>query len=144
MKSLQDAKIVPVIPPGAIVDNAAFTTTTIDTIGFAEADVYVQFGALDIAPTALKLQESDASGSGFVDIAASDYTGAFPTATDDNKFIAFHVPLLGGRKRYLKLVLTGGDGATGTYATAFAILTRGSEHAYTAATRGLLAEKFIA
>jgi hypothetical protein len=144
MKFGQDVKIVPVIQPAAIVDAASFTTIEIDTRGYSEADIYIQIGALDIAVGAMKLQESDTTGSGFTDITGGDYSGALPSATDDNKFYAWHVPLLGGRKRFLKVVLTGGDGSAGTYASGFAILSRASEHASTAATRGLAAEKFIA
>ncbi len=44
-------------------------------------------------------------------------TSALPTATDDNKCFKFEIDLR-GRKRYLDLVATCGDGATGTFATA--------------------------
>lgn len=142
MINTQSQKIVPITPPGAIVDNAAITTTEIDTLGFDYCDIYVFLGALDIAVAALKISQSDVAGSGHADITGGDYTGAFPSATDDNKIYAFHVNLL-GKKRYLDLVLTGGDGSTGTYATAFAVLSRAKEHPNTAAERGVAAELFV-
>lgn len=141
MINTQSQKIVSVINPGAIVDNAAFTTIEIDTLNFDYCDIYVQLGALDIAVAAMKVQQSDVSGSGFTDITGADFTGAFPSATDDNKLYGFHINLL-GKKRYLKLLLTGGDGSTGTYASGFAILSRPKEHPNTAAERGLAGELF--
>jgi hypothetical protein len=119
-------KIVAVTNPGAIVDNAAFTTATIDTLGFRFVTIVILLGALDIAVAAMKLRESDDSGmSGAVDVDGADFSvspATLPAATDDNKLYAIHVSLK-GRQRYLDLSLTGGDGTAGTYATAFAILS---------------------
>jgi hypothetical protein len=144
MQNLQKAKFVAVTPPGAIVDNAPFVTAQIDTAGFASALILVTLGATDIAMTALKLQESDTSGSGFTDIAGTvggvDFT--LPTATDDNKIVAFYVNCV-GRKRYLDLVMTGGDGTAGTYASVVAILDRAQITPSTATERGLLAQVIV-
>lgn len=131
---LQATKWVSVTPPAAIVDNAAYTTTEIDTLGFDYCTVAVYIGATDIAMAACKVQESDTSGSGFADIdlldtdgdiSASGTAATLPTATDDNKFVLFEIDLR-GRKRYLDLSITAGDGTSGTFAAAFAILSRGS------------------
>ena len=134
MNTKQNSKVFSVTPPAAIVDNASFTTATIDTLGYNYLTVYCYIGALDIAFTALKLQQSDDSGmSGAADISGCVYgtstdaygtASALPTATDDNKIFAFHVNL-NGKKRYVDLVATIGDGAAGGYMAAFAVLSNG-------------------
>ena len=145
MNPAQQDKWVSVTPPAAIVDNASLSTATIDTAGFAYLRVFLYLGAMDIAMTALKLQESDDSGmSGAVDITGLVYgtsngisgsASALPTATDDNKCFTFEVDLR-GRKRYIDLVATCGDGAAGTYATAFALLSRAGDVPVSASERG--------
>lgn len=133
MSKLHDAKFVQVTPPAAIVDDASFTTAAIDTAGYHYATVIFSIGATDIAMAALKLQESDASGSGYTDIAGSDLSSAtdidgnataLPSATDDNNLVVWQVDLR-GRKRYLDLVATAGNGSTGTFGSAICILSRG-------------------
>lgn len=141
MQQLQAEKFVAITPPAVIVDNAAFTTAAIDTLGFNECLIVVHLGALDIAFAAMKLQESEASNmSGAVDIAGADLSvaanGTLPIDTVDNTFIAFHVKTGGQRKRYIDLVMTGGDGSAGTYATAFAILGKGNTTPSNTANRG--------
>jgi hypothetical protein len=140
MFGLQNCKYLNVTPPAAIVDNAAFGTATIDTIGYRALAVIVQLGALDIAIAAMKLQESDAANmSGATDIPGADFSVApltLPSATADNGLYAIFVNLV-GRKRYIDLSLTGGDGATGTFASVLAILDRAEETPNTAAERGL-------
>ena len=144
MNAAQHDKFVSITPPGAIVDNASLTTATIDTAGFAYLRVLVVLGATDIAMTALKLQESDNSGmSGAADIAGLIYgtsagiagtTSALPAADDDDKCFAFEVDLR-GRKRYIDLVATAGNGAAGTYITAFALLSRAADCPVSASER---------
>lgn len=141
----QSDKFVSVTPPEAIYDNASLTTATIDTKGYAYLRVFVYLGATDIAMTALKLQESDDSGmSGAADITGAvvgtssniaGSTSALPSASDDNKCWLFEIDLR-GRKRYIDLVATCGNGATGTYATAWAILTNPSDAPVSASERG--------
>lgn len=134
MHTQQHDKFVSITPPAAIVDNASLTTASIDTQGYAYARIFVYLGATDIAMTALKVQESDddstyADVTGLVYGTSSDIAGstsALPTATDDNKCFTFEIDLR-GRKRYLDLVATCGDGAAGTYVTAFALLSRASD-----------------
>ena len=146
MKHSLNQKIVAITPPGAIVDNAGFTTAAIDTKGWAHLTVVVLFGAMDIAMAALKLQESEASDmTGAADISGTvggtDFT--IPSSTSDNTMFAFHVDIKGSRSRYIDLVATGGDGAAGTYMTAFAILSRGQEYPNSAAERGFATEVFV-
>lgn len=132
---IQKAKFVQVIAPAAIVDNAAFTTNEIDTLDFDYLTVVVNIGATDIAMAALKLQASDTSGSDFADVTGLDMDGdtdidgnaaALPSATDDNKLVVFQVDLRVNNKRYWDLVATAGNGSTGTFASAIAILTKGA------------------
>ena len=139
-------KVVPVTNPGAIVDNAAFTTATIDTKGFAFVTIVLILGALDIALAAFKLREGDASDmSDAADVAGADFSvspATLPAATDDNKLYAVHVNLT-GRKRYLDLSLTGGDGTAGTCAAAVAIFSQASEVPSTADGRGFAQELIV-
>lgn len=138
-------KLVSVTPPAAIVDNAAFTTGAIDTKGFDHARIIVYLGAIDIAAAALKVQESDASGSGFGDVTGLVFgtstdidgsTSALPSADDDNKFFVFDISLR-GRKRYLDVSLTGGDGSAGTYAAVLCELFHGDACPVTKTARGV-------
>lgn len=140
----QNTKIVNITPPAAIVDNAAYTTAELDVMGFDYCQIFVFLGATDIAMVALKVTESDTAGSGHADITglvfgtSNGIDGAastLPSATDDNKFFCFDIDLR-GRKRYLDLVATAGDGATGTFLAAWAILSRAEQGKNTAAERG--------
>jgi len=139
MFDLQNCKFVNVTPPAAIVDNAAFTTAAVDTAGFGACLFIVQLGALDIAVAAMKLQESDASNmSPAVDITGADFSVSpltLPSATADNGLFGIFVNCI-GRKRYLDLSLTGGDGSTGSFASVLAILYRPQEGASNATKRG--------
>lgn len=137
MNCIQNAAWVSVTPPAAIIDNASATTTEVDTVQsgvkYNRATFVIYIGALDIAVTTCKVQESDTSGSGFADI-----TGATVsiTDTDDNKIFVIDIDLR-GRKRYLDLVLTLGNGTLGTYVSAHCVLTGAAEAPNTATLRGL-------
>lgn len=153
MNITQQTKLVSIHPPGAIVDNASYTTAAVDTFGFNKLKVTVFLGATDIAMTALKLQESDDSGmSAAADIAGAIFgtstnpdTGAasaLPTSDDDNKFFVFYVNLK-GRKRYIDLVATAGNGSDGTFLTAWAELSDALTVPSTAAGRGAAANLIV-
>ena len=145
MIAAQTTKFVNVTPPAAIVDNADFVTAVIDTAGFSHATIVAYIGATDIAMTALKVQESDDSGmSGPVDVTglvmgtSNNIEGSasvLPSDDDDNTFQVFEVDLR-GRKRYLDVVATAGNGAAGTFCAIFAILSRAEEVPATNAGRG--------
>ena len=146
-QTLENFKLVSVIPPAAVVDNAAFTTAEVDTVGWDFARFVVYFGAIDIAATVLKVTESDTTGSGHVEIDATDFSDAtqtdinggalaLPSADDDNKFFVIDIDLR-GRKRFLDLNLTGGDGSAGAYAAAWCELYRGETLPRTEAGRGV-------
>jgi hypothetical protein len=147
MNNLQNVKVVNVTPPAAIKDNASFATTTIDTLGFNKVAIYFALGATDIAMTALKVQESDDSGmSAAADITGAVYgaTGApaLPTADDDNKVFGFFIDLK-GRKRYLDVVATAGDGSTGTFGACTAHLYNPLTTEDNATQRGLAANLIV-
>jgi hypothetical protein len=146
MNFLQGVKAVNFCPPTAIKDGAAFTTTAIDTAGFGKLAIYVNLGSIDATMAVLKVRESDDSGMA----SPSDVTGlvygtslnpetgatsALPTASDDDKIFAFFVSLQ-GRKRYLDVDITAGNGDAGTFAAGMAFLYDG-DGINTAAERGL-------
>ena len=121
-------KLVRVTSPAAIVDNASLTCQVVDRQGFDFARYVFYVGALDIAASAVKVQEADAKSSATALTSGADITGAvfgtstndagststLPSATDDDKFFTVEIDLK-GRKRYLNPVVTLGDGAAGTY-----------------------------
>lgn len=144
MNDLQNVKWQNVTPPAAIVDNAAFTTGSVDCKGFGKAMFLVTLGALDITIVAMKLRESD-DDSAYTDVTGADFSVpplTLPAATDDNKVYAIYVNLK-GRKRYLDLSLTGGDGTSGSYITVLAALYNGSEVPNSATERGIAQQAFV-
>ncbi len=140
MKDLETCKFVNVTPPAAINDNTAYTTATVDTLGFKAVMFLIIFGAMDITVAALKLTESDDSGmSGPADVAGADFSvspATLPAGTADNTIVAVSVKLTGKRKRYLDLSFTAGDGSSGTYANVLAILAEPEVGPTTATERG--------
>lgn len=149
MNHMQQTKWVGVLPPAAIVDNASFTTNVIDTKGFDYCVIAVYLGATDIALTALKVQEAEATSSSTALTSGADVTGlvwgtsnnhvgvasTLPSATDDNKVYLFEIDCR-NRMRYLDVTITIGDGAAGGFVTALAVLYRGENLGTTAAARG--------
>jgi len=132
--SAQQATYVPAILPAAILDDSSATASEIDCKGASYAEIVLQLGATDIAVTALKLQEGDTSGGSFTDVSGADFDGgentdgvalALPSATDDNQTCAFQVNLV-GRKRFLKVVATFGDGTAGGFIAGITRLSRQS------------------
>jgi len=128
----QNVKYVSITPPAAIIDDATATTAEVDTQGYDYATVVCYLGATDIAMTALAVTESDTSGSGHANVTGLIYgtssdivgtTSSLPSASEDNKFFVFQIDLR-GRKRYIDLTATIGDGSAGTFFVAFAILSR--------------------
>jgi hypothetical protein len=146
-----ELKFVLLVPPAAIVDNAAVTVASLDTKGWARLLVLVIIGATDIAVAAMKMTYSDTDGS-YADIANGNFaTGTMPNgvasvvpaaagATGDNTIHAWWGPC---RKRYYKAVLTGGDGAAGAFFCVLAVLSRPTESPNTMAERGFAQELAI-
>jgi hypothetical protein len=132
MNELQTVKLVNVTPPAAAVTAGSFTTAVVDTAGYDYATIVCHFGAIGAAGvTALKLEQSDVSNSGFEDLAGATFaaTGrgpkgevlALPADADDNKIYKFEVDMR-GRKRYLNLIATAG--ANAVFMSAHAVLSR--------------------
>lgn len=132
MIEAQACKYAVAIAPAAIIDNTSATNTAVDCRGFSYAEFPVQIGATDIAITALKLTECDTSGGSYTDITGATFDGgtsadgvtlALPSATDDNQVHAFHVNMV-GRKPFIKVVVTFGDGSVGGFVACTARLSR--------------------
>lgn len=135
MNELHAVKFVPVTNPGAIVDDASFTTAEVDTLGYDYATFLIHIGATDIAMAALKLQESATSGSGMADITGANFSGGtdidgntttLPAADDDDTVFVLQLDLK-ARQRYLDLVATAGNGSTGTYASVLCVLSKAED-----------------
>jgi hypothetical protein len=121
----------------------------IDTQGWDYAEINVYIGATDIATVALKVQESDTKSNTTTLTSGADVTGlvygtstniagstsSLPSSTADNSCYRFEVDLR-GRKRYLLPVITGGDGAAGTYYCCWCELSRGDVVTDSASGRG--------
>jgi hypothetical protein len=144
MNPLQNTKLISMTPPAAIVDNASYTVAEIDTAGFDYLNIIVQLGATDIAMVAMSVTESDATGSGHADVTGlvmgtsvdiDGTTSVLPSSTDDNKFVCFDIDLR-GRKRYIDMTITAGDGSAGTYLTVIGLLSRAKQSPNTVAERG--------
>jgi hypothetical protein len=149
MDFLQSCKVAPVIAPAAIVNNASFSqlNTYLDTFGYHSVTYIVQLGALDIALTALKVTECDTSGGTYATIPLSDFSVSpltLPAATDDNKLYAITIPVNGIRLRYQKLTVTMGNGSTGGFCSAVAILGQPDQSPYDATTRGFAQQAIVA
>lgn len=144
MVNAQRVKMIAIIQPVAIVDNASWTTVEVDTKGWDYCTYVFVLGATDIAMTALAVTESDTTASGHVNVTGLIFgtsantggsTSTLPSATDDDKLFGFEIDLR-GRKRFLDLTATGGDGTLGAFASCIAILSRGKEEPSTAAEAG--------
>lgn len=123
-------KVMSIAHPQALVDNTSWTTTEIDTATFWYMRVVVDIGATDVAMAALAITESDTTGASHAEVTglifgtstnSAGSTSSLPSATDDNKFFIFDIDLR-GRKRFIDLTMTAGDGSTGTYGQAAAYL----------------------
>lgn len=140
----QNCKFVAITPPGALVDDASLTTAEIDTNGFDYMTIVVHLGATDIAMSALTVTEADVTATNHTAITGLVWgtsanidgdTSALPVATDDNTFQVAQIDLR-GRKRFIDLTATVGDGTAGGYYTAFAILSRAAESPVTTTQMG--------
>jgi hypothetical protein len=132
MIEAQACKYAVAIAPAAIIDNTSATVTAVDARGYSYVELPVQIGATDIAVTVLKLTECDTSGGTYTDITGATFSAgtsadgvalALPASTDDNQVHAFQVNMV-GRKPFLKLVCTFGDGTVGGFVACTARLSR--------------------
>lgn len=143
-------KKINVTPPAAAaVLGGSATCGIVDRAGYDYAVFDFIFGALDTAPTVMKVQESDASNmSGAADITGTrfgtdkndlDAVSALPGASDDDDIFSIAIDLR-GRKRYLQPVFTvgaGGSGASGALIAILCTLYRAEQAPNTAVKAGL-------
>jgi hypothetical protein len=137
-------KVGIVLAPAIISDNASPTCTEVDTLGFDYCEIYVMFGAMDVAMVACSVSENNVSATSLAAVTGLVYgtsaniagtTSTLPTAGSDNTILAFHIDLR-SRMRFLNLVLTTGDGTAGTYLVAWYELSRAENVPVTAAEYG--------
>lgn len=126
MNQIEHMKWVNMIQP-QLKDNGAPTgITSVDTKDWEHLRVMIHTGATDAATTAApQVQESDTLASGYTDITAAVLADAIG-ATEDNAFFAIDVDLTADHKRYMKLLITAGDGTTGTNLSVHGILSKRS------------------
>lgn len=115
-------KVVPALVPA--VQAASVNGLAVDTKGYGSVAFVLNTGAIASAGDfGAKLQESDASGSGYTDVDAADQVGSFEeTAEADATEKVSYI----GHRRYVRLVLTKADG-TSIAAGAVAILGHAAE-----------------
>lgn len=127
-----------------LVDNAAYTTNEIDTLGWEYLEIVAVVGVTDIAMAALTVTESDTTGSGHANVTGLIFgtsadidgtTSVLPAADDDNQIFACEIDLK-ARKRFIDVTATAGDGTAGTNLCILARLTRGKEHPRTSTQKG--------
>ena len=145
MLPAQDVKYgVIIADPQTIKDDAAWTTTEIDTLGWDYCEIIACIHDSDIEVATMQVTESDTTGSGHAAVTGLVWgtstnidgdTSAKPTATDDDTIQVAHIDLR-YRKRYLDLSMTAGDGTAGTYASAIYRLSRGESTPLTMAAMG--------
>ncbi len=140
----QNAKYLLTLAPAAISKDTEESPTEIDTLGWEYAEIAVLVGATDIEVDTLAVTESDTAGSGHANVTGLVYgtstniagsTSSKPAAGDDNTVFKFEVDLK-GRKRYLNVAMTTGDGTSGTYRAIVTRLSRAHEAPITATAAG--------
>lgn len=107
--------------------NSTGTGSSVDLQGAESALVVVNCGAITDGTHTPKVQESDASGSGFTDVAAADLIGALAACTAN----AIQAVEYKGSKRYIRVVLTVAGATTGAVASA-SVIKGGLRHVGTA------------
>jgi len=128
------------------VDNTSYTTTEVDTAGYAYAQIICAFGNVPANFAALAVTESDTTGSSHANVTGlivgtstqiSGAASSLPLATGgDGAIYIFDIDLR-GRKRFLDLTATAGNGsATVTEMCALCILSRAQISCETATERG--------
>jgi len=96
------------------INNATFTSNTINTSGARGLRVICKLGAIAATATltSCKLQSSAATGGTYVDVTGAALT-TFPTDTSDNKLVVFEVENLNGDTKNLwyRVVMVNGVAA---------------------------------
>ena len=112
--------------PPCIKDNGAPAGITyMDTAGYGHLRVLIQVGVIDAATSAAPLlQHCDTTGGNYAAITNAALADAIAT-TEDNLTFAIDVDLTRGDiKRYVKCLITNGNGTTGTNLCILGILSK--------------------
>lgn len=141
-------KTVVCITPASFTNGATAgagnTNEYVDTKGWKQADFSVILSAADVvsnAPSVLKVQEADVTNaSSFADVSGfvggTDFTiGSAYTNSAGQNVYNLNVPVLGGRKRYLRLQVSP---RTTQIVAAVCDLSRGENNPGTAAQTGAI------
>jgi len=127
MIAIEQQKYVVHYPP-QLKDNGAPASANayIDTLGYRHLRMMIVTGTTDVATTAAPLlQECDTTDGTYAAISSAALADAIG-ATEDNKIFAIDCDLTAGRKRYIRCLLTAGNGTTGTNLAVIGILSRKS------------------
>ena len=116
------------------VDNTSFAVDELDTLGYDAVTLAISFGNVPADVTAITLTESDTAGSGHGNVTAGvvgttadmdGTTSVLPTAAAGDGDLILQQIDLRGRKRYLDLTITAGNGSgTATQCSVVAVLSR--------------------
>lgn len=141
MQFIQAFKFVNIVPPAVALNNgSAVNLNQVDTLGYGTATFLIQAGAVGADMTACKITECDTTGGAYTDVTSGGGT-TFKTATDANGMQIISLPLMGARKRYMRIVATAG--AASTYISAVCILSDAQQAPYDVTTRGLLYQNLL-
>lgn len=124
-----------------LLDNAAATPYTLDLADYSGAKSILfifAIGATDIAPSVMKIEESDARSDVNTLTGATDVHDFVtkPSGTSDGGLFGVQVTLDGNRKRYIGPAFTAGDGAAGINVCCLALVI-GPDSDFDAASYGL-------
>lgn len=119
-----------------LADNQTLTSPALDVLKHKFAQIVLEVGASDIGLSDVRLEERNNTTDSWTVVPNSAVSSTLLTATAvDNKCFSWHVTLQ-GRKRYVRLTATVGDGTLGANLCAYAITNLDSERINTAAQRG--------
>lgn len=143
------APILPASFTAGATAGGANNSELVDTKGFKQAQFVITLGLADVvsnAPSVLKLQEADVTNtSSFADVSGfvggTDFTigNAITSTSNGQNLYQLNVPLLGSRKRYLRLQVSP---RTTQIISAVCQLTRAEQTPTNAAQAGVLAGVF--
>lgn len=121
MKALKGIIVPAIVVAPAAIRTATHNSSAIDMQGVNANLIVVEAGAITDGTFTPKLQESDASGSGYSDVAAADQVGTLAACTANAQQAVSYI----GSKRYVRVVDTvTGSPSTGGYISAYALLEK--------------------
>ena len=123
-RNAEQVKYKILVPPQLKDNGAPSGLTYVDTKGYSHLRVLIEIGTTDIATTAAPaLYHCDTSGGTYAAITSAELADAI-AATEDDKVFALDVDLTRGDiKRYVKCLVTAGNGTTGTNLAVLGVLS---------------------